>query len=148
VVQHDPVGDGVDDAAPRALPGLPRGTVDAGKKGLTLNPTRARIRWSLLTDTTVDPPPCQFARSQHASTGTGHGDGLRSSVRGRRRRAIAAKASGLGGNVIAQPFDAPWVRMAVIADPQGVTFIASKFAPENRDLARQTDPRPARHSAK
>jgi hypothetical protein len=30
------------------------------------------------------------------------------------------------------PFDAPWVRMSVIADPQGATFIASKFVPEQR----------------
>jgi uncharacterized protein len=37
------------------------------------------------------------------------------------------------------PFDAPWVRMAVLADPAGASFIASKFVPENRDLARQTD---------
>ena len=49
--------------------------------------------------------------------------------------AIAAKASELGGEVIAPPFDAPWVRMTVIRDPQGATFIASKFVPENKDLA-------------
>jgi hypothetical protein len=48
--------------------------------------------------------------------------------------AIATKASGLGGEVVVPPFDAPWVRMTVIADPQGATFIASKFVPENRDL--------------
>ena len=48
--------------------------------------------------------------------------------------ATAAKAAELGGNVIVPPFDAPWVRMTVIADPQGATFIASKFAPENKDL--------------
>jgi len=53
--------------------------------------------------------------------------------------ATAAKASELGGKVIVPPFDAPWVRMTVIADPQGATFIASKFVPENRDLAGQTD---------
>ncbi len=52
--------------------------------------------------------------------------------------AIAAKASELGGKVIVAPFDAPWVRMAVVADPQGATFIASKFVPENKDLAGQT----------
>jgi predicted enzyme related to lactoylglutathione lyase len=46
----------------------------------------------------------------------------------------ASKAAELGGNVIVPPFDAPWVRMAVLADPQGATFIASKFVPENRDL--------------
>ena len=49
--------------------------------------------------------------------------------------AIAAKAAELGGKVIVPPFDAPWVRMTVIADPQGATFIASRFVPENKDLA-------------
>jgi uncharacterized protein len=53
--------------------------------------------------------------------------------------ATAAKAAELGGKVIVPPLDAPWVRMSVIADPQGATFIASKFVPENRDLAGQTD---------
>ena len=51
--------------------------------------------------------------------------------------AIAAKATELGGKVVVPPFDAPWVRMTVIADPQGATFIASKFVPENKDLAAQ-----------
>jgi uncharacterized protein len=53
--------------------------------------------------------------------------------------AIAAKAEELGGKVIMPPFDAPWVRMAVLADPQGATFVASKFVPENRDLQRGGD---------
>jgi predicted enzyme related to lactoylglutathione lyase len=53
--------------------------------------------------------------------------------------ATAAKAIDLGGEVIVPPFDAPWVRMTVIADPQSATFIASKFVPENRDLAGQAD---------
>lgn len=48
--------------------------------------------------------------------------------------AIAAKARELGGTVLAEPFDAPWVRTTVIADPQGATFTASKFVPENKDL--------------
>ena len=48
--------------------------------------------------------------------------------------ATASKASELGGTVIVPPFDAPWVRMTVISDPQGATFIASKFVAENRDL--------------
>jgi predicted enzyme related to lactoylglutathione lyase len=52
--------------------------------------------------------------------------------------AIAAKASDLGGKVLVPPFDAPWVRMTVLSDPQGATFIASKYVPENRDLAGQT----------
>jgi predicted enzyme related to lactoylglutathione lyase len=41
--------------------------------------------------------------------------------------ATAAKDEELGGSVIARPFDAPWVRMTVIADSQGATFIASKY---------------------
>jgi uncharacterized protein len=48
--------------------------------------------------------------------------------------ATAAKATELGGKVIVSPFDAPWVRMTVIGDPQGATFLASKFVPENKDL--------------
>jgi predicted enzyme related to lactoylglutathione lyase len=54
--------------------------------------------------------------------------------------ATAAKATELGGKVIVAPFDAPWVRMTILADPAGATFIASKFVPENRDLGRHTDP--------
>src|SRR5215208_1275480 len=47
--------------------------------------------------------------------------------------ATAAKATELGGKVIVPPFDAPWstptytIRITVIGDPQGATFIASKF---------------------
>jgi predicted enzyme related to lactoylglutathione lyase len=48
--------------------------------------------------------------------------------------ATAERAAELGGKVVVPPFDAPWVRMAVIADPQGATFTASKFVPENKDL--------------
>jgi uncharacterized protein len=48
--------------------------------------------------------------------------------------AVAAQATELGGTVLVPPFDAPWVRMTVIRDPQGATFTASKFVPENRDL--------------
>ncbi len=48
--------------------------------------------------------------------------------------ATAAKASELGGLVVAGPLDVPWSRMAVINDPQGATFIASQFVPENADL--------------
>jgi uncharacterized protein len=46
--------------------------------------------------------------------------------------AIAERAIKLGGRVLAPPFDAPYVRMTVIADPQGATFTASKFVPEAR----------------
>ena len=48
--------------------------------------------------------------------------------------AVAARASELGGEVAAGPFDAPWTRLAVIKDPQGATFIAGQFVPENKDL--------------
>jgi predicted enzyme related to lactoylglutathione lyase len=51
----------------------------------------------------------------------------------------AAKAAELGGRVLMPPFDAPWVRMTVLADPAGATFIASKFVPENKDLGSQAD---------
>jgi uncharacterized protein len=46
--------------------------------------------------------------------------------------AAAATAAELGGTVVVPPFDAPWVRMTVITDPQGATFTASKYMPENR----------------
>jgi predicted enzyme related to lactoylglutathione lyase len=48
--------------------------------------------------------------------------------------ATANRAEELGGKVILAPIDAPWVRMTVIADPQGATFTASRFAPENKTL--------------
>lgn len=46
--------------------------------------------------------------------------------------AIAARATELGGHVDVAPLDAPWVRMTVITDPQGATFTASQFVPENQ----------------
>jgi predicted enzyme related to lactoylglutathione lyase len=48
--------------------------------------------------------------------------------------ATAKKAAELGGRVAVPPFDGPWVRMTVLTDPQGATFIASKFVLENKDL--------------
>jgi predicted enzyme related to lactoylglutathione lyase len=51
---------------------------------------------------------------------------------------IAADAEKLGGRVLMAPFDAPWVRMTVISDPQGATFTASKFVPENRGMESRT----------
>ena len=53
--------------------------------------------------------------------------------------ATAERAAELGGQVVVPPFDAPWVRMTVITDPQGATFTASKFVPENKDLGSQVD---------
>ena len=49
--------------------------------------------------------------------------------------AAAATATENGGTVVVPPFDAPWVRMTILQDPQGATFIASKFVAENKDLA-------------
>ena len=46
----------------------------------------------------------------------------------------AAKAKELGGKVIAEPMDATWTRMTVLADPAGATFISSKYVEENKDL--------------
>jgi uncharacterized protein len=51
--------------------------------------------------------------------------------------AIASKADELGGTVVVPPFDAPWVRMTIVSDPQGAMFTASQFVPENRDLGGQ-----------
>ncbi|MGH2954225.1 MAG: VOC family protein [Solirubrobacterales bacterium] len=53
--------------------------------------------------------------------------------------ATAKRATELGGKVVVPPFDAPWVRMTVITDPQGATFTASKFVPENKSLAEEAD---------
>jgi uncharacterized protein len=53
--------------------------------------------------------------------------------------AIAARAAELGGRVVVPPFDAPWVRMTIVSDPQGANFTASKFVPENKDLAESAD---------
>jgi predicted enzyme related to lactoylglutathione lyase len=47
--------------------------------------------------------------------------------------AVAARAAELGGEVLVARLDAPWVRMSVIRDPQGATFTASQFVPENAD---------------
>lgn len=48
--------------------------------------------------------------------------------------ATATEAKALGGRVLAGPFDAPWAKLAVIEDPQGATFIASQFVPENKHI--------------
>jgi hypothetical protein len=49
--------------------------------------------------------------------------------------ATADRAAALGGRVLVAPFDVPWVRMTMISDPQGATFTASRFVPENQGLA-------------
>jgi uncharacterized protein len=51
--------------------------------------------------------------------------------------ATAARAGELGGRVVKPPFDAPWARLTVVADPQGAAFTAAKFVPENKDVGLQ-----------
>jgi uncharacterized protein len=46
--------------------------------------------------------------------------------------AVAARARELGGALLAEPQNAPWVRFAVLADPAGASFTASQFVAENR----------------
>jgi predicted enzyme related to lactoylglutathione lyase len=41
----------------------------------------------------------------------------------------AVRARELGGTVLAEPFDVPYVRMAVLRDPEGETFAIGKFVP-------------------
>ena len=53
--------------------------------------------------------------------------------------AIGERATALGGKVLTPPFDAPWSRTIVIADPQGASFVANKFVPENRSVGGATD---------
>jgi predicted enzyme related to lactoylglutathione lyase len=53
--------------------------------------------------------------------------------------ATAERSTELGGKVIVPPFDAPWVRTTVLSDPQGATFIANKFVPDNKDVGSHLD---------
>ncbi len=46
--------------------------------------------------------------------------------------AAAASAVKLGGKVLVPPLDAPFVRLTVLADPEGTPFTASQFVVENR----------------
>jgi predicted enzyme related to lactoylglutathione lyase len=50
--------------------------------------------------------------------------------------ATAAKAVELGGTVLVAPVDAPYSRLTVLRDPQGATFSATAFVPENKDVGR------------
>jgi predicted enzyme related to lactoylglutathione lyase len=50
--------------------------------------------------------------------------------------ATAARATELGGAVILAPMDAPYSRLTVLRDPQGATFSATAFVPENKDVGR------------
>ena len=43
--------------------------------------------------------------------------------------AAVARAVELGATVVVDPFDAPAVRIAVLADPQGAVFTVSHFDP-------------------
>lgn len=44
----------------------------------------------------------------------------------------ASRARELGGAVLAEPRNAPWIRFAVLTDPAGASFTASQFVAENR----------------
>lgn len=46
--------------------------------------------------------------------------------------ATAARTQELGGSILSAPHDAPWQRVATLADPAGAVFLASQFVPENR----------------
>jgi predicted enzyme related to lactoylglutathione lyase len=48
----------------------------------------------------------------------------------------AAKTTELGGTVLLAPIDAPYSRLTVLRDPQGATFSATAFVPENKDVGR------------
>lgn len=41
----------------------------------------------------------------------------------------AARVNELGGTVVVEPFDAPWVRAALVRDTDGVEFTISQFVP-------------------
>ena len=43
--------------------------------------------------------------------------------------AAATRAAELGGEVVVPPFDAPYVRMTILRDPQGAMLTASKYVP-------------------
>jgi len=51
--------------------------------------------------------------------------------------AMAAKAAELGGTVLVAPVDAPYSRLTVLRDPQGATFSATAFVPENKNIGRK-----------
>jgi hypothetical protein len=54
--------------------------------------------------------------------------------------ATAERATELGGRVVVAPFDAPWVRMTVITDPQGAT--PTQAAPTEARRAQRRPPGP------
>ena len=90
----------------------------------------SRSRWPgwarRTASSTSSPSSCRSRRA------TRHAAALERHLRHRRRRGHrgpATRARRRGRSV--GPVDAPWVRMAVIRDPQGATFIASQFVPEN-----------------
>ncbi|MBA3359775.1 MAG: hypothetical protein H0U20_10010 [Thermoleophilaceae bacterium] len=43
--------------------------------------------------------------------------------------ASVARAKELGAEVVVEPFDAPWVRAAVLRDPDGAALNVSQFVP-------------------
>ena len=45
---------------------------------------------------------------------------------------VAARAAQLGGTVLTQPHDVPYVRTALLQDPQGAAFAIGEFRPDQR----------------
>jgi predicted enzyme related to lactoylglutathione lyase len=50
--------------------------------------------------------------------------------------ATAARVVELGGRILLAPVDAPYSRMTLLADPQGASFAATAFVPDNKDVGR------------
>ena len=46
--------------------------------------------------------------------------------------ATAARTSELGGKVLIEPHNVPYVRSALLEDPQGATFAIGEFRPDQR----------------
>ena len=49
--------------------------------------------------------------------------------------AIASRAAELGAEILVEPMDAPWVRTAVLRDPQGAVLTVSKFVPPDQQAS-------------
>lgn len=47
----------------------------------------------------------------------------------------AAKVSELGGSVVSEPRDLPWVRESTVRDPDGAQFVISQFVPPEGEAA-------------
>ena len=106
---------GYGDHLEEATPGAPRADGPDGRAGRVHRRRRG------------DQPDRRRRHRPRRRTGASRSASTTSRPPPPRRTSSAARC--VGG-----PFDAPWTRMAIIKDPQGATFIASQFVPENKDL--------------